>query len=199
MNTCKRLSIFLLTLLTACAPPRPAEEVAKPEVLPLTERTERTTVISSWEISGAMAARNKNKAWTASINWLQRGANNYQIRLFGPLGSGTVMIDKKGSVVTYRDGPKTVTSNNPDQLLQEQTGIRLPVNNLYYWVRGLPAPGKVQSVKHDRYNHLILLRQDGYTIEYPGYTSVKNTDLPSRIKLQGKGIFIKMVIKKWSV
>lgn len=155
--------------------------------------------VSSWDISGAMAARSKSKAWSASINWLQQGAGSYQIRLFGPLGSGTVMIQKQGGRITFRDGAKSSSSSNADQLLMQQTGVRLPVSSLYYWVRGIPAPGAVQSAKKDKSQHLQLLRQSGYTIEYTGYTRVANIDLPSQIRLQGNGIFIKLVIKRWKI
>ncbi|HHF7349399.1 TPA: lipoprotein insertase outer membrane protein LolB [Legionella feeleii] len=157
------------------------------------------TAVSSWEISGAMAARNKSKGWSASLNWVQSGPGQYQIRLSGPLGSGTVLVNKKGGVVTLRDGPKTASSSNADELLKQQTGVRLPVNNLYYWVRGLPAPGAVQSAKKDQANRLTLLRQSGYTIEYPQYTTVGKYVLPSQIRLQGNGVFIKVVIRRWRV
>lgn len=154
---------------------------------------------ASWELSGAMAARSKNKAWSASVNWTQNGASSYQIRLFGPLGSGTVMISRQGGLINFRDGPKSSTSKNAEQLLQQQTGVRLPVNNLYYWVRGIPAPGAVQSVKKDAGNRLQILRQGGYTIEYLGYNMYGSTALPSKIRLQGNGVFIKMIIKRWKV
>ncbi|KTC72410.1 outer membrane lipoprotein LolB [Legionella birminghamensis] len=155
--------------------------------------------ISSWEVSGAMAARSKNKAWSASVNWVQRGASNYQIRLFGPLGSGTVLIQKQGGQVSFRDGPKSASSSNAEQLLLQQTGVRLPVSSLYYWVRGVPAPGKVQSAVKDSSGYLSLLRQAGYTIQYLGYTKAGNAYLPSQIKLQGNGVFIKFIIKRWKV
>lgn len=155
--------------------------------------------ITSWEISGAMAARNKSKGWSASINWIQRGSGSYQIRLYGPLGGGTVIINKQGGVVTLRDGAKTASSGNADDLLMKQTGVRLPVANLYYWVRGLPAPGSVQAAKRDSANRLVLLRQGGYTIEYNQYTSVGQVVLPTNIRLQGNGVFLKLVIKRWRV
>lgn len=155
--------------------------------------------ISSWQISGAMAARSKNKAWSASINWMQRGANSYQIRLFGPLGSGTIIIQKQGGVVSFRDGAKSASSANAEQLLLRQTGVRLPVHNLYYWVRGIAAPGNVQGTAKDASGHLSILRQGGYTIQYLGYMPAGNTYLPSQIKLQGNGVFIKLVIKHWGL
>jgi len=153
---------------------------------------------ASWEISGALAAKNKNKAWTAQVNWQQRGSDTYQIRLFGPLGSGTVMIEKKGGVIHFQDGKKSSTSSNAEQLLAEQTGVRLPVSNLYYWVRGLPAPGGVQAEKRAT-GKLLQLRQSGFTIDYPEYTKVGNTQLPSIIRLQGNGVYMKLVIKRWKI
>ncbi|KTC76807.1 lipoprotein insertase outer membrane protein LolB [Legionella brunensis] len=161
--------------------------------------TSSASAVSSWEISGAMAARSKKKGWNVSINWLQRGMGHYQIRLFGPLGSGTVLINKTGGVITFRDGPKTASSSNAEELLKQQTGIRLPVNSLYYWVRGLPAPGHVQGEKRDDAHRLLVLKQSGYIIDYGQYTSVGKTVLPSVIKLQGNGVFIKLVIKRWRI
>lgn len=198
----KKISGILLAsslLITACAPPRPAAEMPTNERLPLAERKVQTERVSNFEISGAMAARSKNKGWSASINWLQQGANNYQLRLFGPLGGGTVIIDKKGSTLTYREGNHTASSTNAEQLLLDKTGIRLPVNNLFYWVRGLPAPGSVQSTAHDQYNHLTQLRQAGYTVNYTRYTSVNGVDLPSMIRLDGHGVMVKLVIKRWKI
>ncbi|KTC87909.1 lipoprotein insertase outer membrane protein LolB [Legionella drozanskii] len=155
--------------------------------------------ISSWDISGAMAARSKNKGWSATVNWVQRGASQYQIRLSGPLGSGTVLISRSGGVVTLRDGPKTASSSNAESLLKQQTGVSLPVSNLYYWVRGIPAPGSVQGEKRDAAGRLVQLRQGGYTIQYPQYSSAGGTSLPTTVRLQGNGIFIKMIIKSWRV
>ena len=163
-------SLYLLLLpsllLVACAPPRPALTPAENIVKPVEERREEIQTIRSFEISGAMAARNPKKSWTASINWLQTGAANYQIRLFGPLGSGTVLIKRSGGLVSFQDGPKRVSSSNAAQLLQRETGVRLPVQSLFYWVRALPAPGGAPKISRDRYNHIKTLRQNGYTVQY---------------------------------
>lgn len=211
MNALKRIGFLSFAILTACAPPKtfiPANDkplAIQPEKHIHEEKnTEQissapTKSPASWELSGALAARNKTKAWTASVNWLQRGSGSYQIRLSGPLGSGAILIEKQNGQVKFRDGAKSASSTNADELLQKQTGIRLPVNNLYYWVRGLPAPGAVQSAKRSPSNQLLVLHQSGFVIEYLGYSKTGNSVLPSLIKLQGNGIFIKLVIKHWKV
>ncbi|KTC66449.1 outer membrane lipoprotein LolB (plasmid) [Legionella adelaidensis] len=199
MQTWKRTLIVSTALLTACASQTPAPEAPQNQNMPVEKRTAQTQTISSWALSGAMSAKNAQKAWSAGINWQQQGATNYQIRLMGPLGGGTVLVEREGGAVTYKDGPKTATSNNADDLLLKQTGIRLPVNNLYYWVRGLPAPGPVQASKYDEFNHLSMLKQSGYTVNYERYTSTQKGDLPSKIRLTGNGVTIKLVVKNWTV
>lgn len=194
-----KLTIISCCLLAACTTPKPAEAPPTNKVMPVEKRAAATATVSSWEIRGAMAAKSDKKGWSATLNWQQKGPSAYQIRLIGPLGGGTVVINKSGGQVTYQDGPKKVSSSNADELLHKETGIRLPVNNLYYWVRGLPAPGGVQSAEHDQYNHLTRLKQSGYTIDFTQYTSVKGIDLPSMIRLQGQGVTLKLVIKQWSV
>lgn len=197
MNNIKRLIIVSFCLLTACAPPRPAEELPTNKVIPLEKRKAETATVSSWQIRGAMAAKSKTKGWSATMNWQQSGPSSYQIRLMGPLGGGAVLISRKGSNITIQDGPKKTTSTNANELLQKETGITLPVDNLYYWIRGLPAPGGVQSEHHDQFNHLAQLKQSGYTIDFTKYTSVKGIDLPSMIRLEGNGVMVKVVIKSW--
>jgi outer membrane lipoprotein LolB len=209
------LKLFLVApvfLLAACAPhttvnqsmspdkatPSTQAETA-PKVVSVEKRKAETATISSWEIRGALAAKNKAKGWSASMNWVQNGPGSYHIRLMGPLGAGTVLISKNGGAITFQDGPKKITSSNADELFLQQTGIRLPVTNLYYWVRGLPAPGAVSSEHRDQSNHLAQLRQSGYTINFGQYTTVKGADLPSLIRLEGNGVMIKVIIKNWRV
>lgn len=212
MNTCKYIGVFSVCLLTACAPHKSTTEQApngaiQPQLnepnKPVTEVEGKPNTsaakLSSWEISGAMAARNNKKGWSASLNWAQQGINHYKIRLFGPLGGGSIIIEKSGGVITYADGPKKISSRNADELLVQQTGIRLPVNNLYYWVRGLPAPGAVQSSHVDQHHNLSTLNQAGYTIHYSNYTTINNVSLPGKIQLQGRDATIKLVIKQWKI
>lgn len=197
MNVYKLLATASSCLLMACAP------IKKPDIMPLNQPetitqvpVTQTSSLTSWDLSGAIAARNKQKSWTASLNWLQQGPNSYQIRLMGPLGGGTVMIEKHNGIITFRDGPKTISSTDADKLLFTQTGVRLPVSHLYYWVRGVPAPGQTHA---DSRHQVSQFNQDGYNIMYSQYMKVRELVLPSKIKLEGHGVVIKLVIKRWKI
>ncbi|MDF1684681.1 MAG: lipoprotein insertase outer membrane protein LolB [Legionellaceae bacterium] len=199
----KKLITVSLVLLTGCAPPETPDAALISHEPPQASKTLKTRTakqISSWTINGAIAAKNKTEAWTASINWKQNGPNNYQIRLFGPLGGGSMLIEKKGGVVTYQDAQKRTKSYNADELMYQQTGIRIPIKNLYYWIRGLPAPGTVQSAQYEQYNQtkrLSYLKQDGYAVKYLNYTNNEDISLPSKIYVQSSKGNLKIIIKRW--
>lgn len=198
------IGLSLLLLLGGCA----QKNVITNEQTLVTEKTEQTKLkktsknpvdLNTWVLSGAMSAKNEKKAWSASVDWQQDGANQYKIRLFGPLGGGAVMIEKQGTMVTYKDGPKVASSKNPDQLLSQQTGVRLPVKNLYYWVRGLAAPTPIQNIQHDTQHNISTLKQDGYHVEYIRYMKVNELYLPNQIRLSGHGINVRFIIKHWHI
>lgn len=167
-------------------------ETAKPD-----GHAKSTAAINSWEIKGLMGVRSPKKSWSAQINWVQNGPGSYHIRLYGPMGGGTVLIDRSNGVVTYQDGNKKVSSKQASTLMQQQTGIALPVESLYYWVRGLPAPGGVGTTQYGAQHQLLMLRQSGYTLTYSDYLSKGGYQLPTKLRLEGHGLLIKLVIKSW--
>ena len=206
MNTCKPIITLSCCLLMACAPIKKPDDMALHQPYTPTSPVEATvqapvsdvSQLTSWNMSGAIAARNQRQSWTATLNWRQKGPESYQIRLMGPLGGGSVVIEKQNGIITFRDGPKTISSKDVDQLMFKQTGVRLPVSHLYYWVRGIKAPGKTSSKQVVSAQRVSHLNQDGYTILYSQYMKVRDLILPSKIKLEGHGVVIKLVIKQWN-
>lgn len=196
MNWKKIVSLSVI-FLTGCAPTVTPDSTMSSHAIPETVKIRTASEMSSWTITGALAAKNKTDAWTASIHWAQNGPNNYKIRLFGPLGGGSILIENKNGVLTYQDGQKRIKSHNAESLMYQQTGIRIPIQDLYYWVRGLPAPGAVKSAGHDSSQNLTYLEQAGYAIKYINYTNRNGINLPSKIHVSGPKGNLKIIIKRW--
>ncbi len=196
-----RITWLCLSFLTACSPPPPVVSSlpAAPMVEHPSAKHQSAADLASWRITGAIAAKKKNKAWSASLTWQQFSANQYLIRLFGPLGGGTMIIEKKGALITYRDGQKILKSTDADQLLAQETGFHLPIHHLYYWVRGLAAPGVTHKSQFNQDGQLIALTQAGYTLHYTAYTTVDNLVLPTKIQLENQEGTVKLVIKHWQI
>jgi outer membrane lipoprotein LolB len=207
MTFLKKICFISILITTACTTTKPPQELSVNNNLGTQTASTSSEInarknassITSWEMSGAIAAKNQQKGWSASINWIQYNSNQYQIRLMGPLGGSTIIIEKKGSHIIYRDGSKSIASTNAEELLQKQTGVRLPVRNLFYWVRGLPAPGQFESYSYDAAHHLNHLKQSGFNITCSDYTYEKSVMLPQKVIVQGNGVIVKLIIRKWNI
>jgi outer membrane lipoprotein LolB len=71
------------------------------------------------------------------------------------------------------------------------------LTQLFWWVRGLPAPDSPSQVTLDTDSQLNRLEQDGWKIQYLSYLEQDGYTLPERIKLQGQDLQVTLVIKDW--
>lgn len=153
----------------------------------------------NWSLSGMIAARTSNNAWSASIQWRQQGSQ-YQIALFGPLGTQAVnLFGMNGFAELNTADGKRFVSSSPEELLASQTGWRLPVSNLYFWIRGMPVPQARSAAQYDAAHHLIALDQNGWSVRYLNYMHIGNYYLPARIFLYHPALNVKILINQWQI
>lgn len=183
--------LSLILALSACAPLKQLSPELLTHKTPNQEHPNKPP--QSFNISGAIGAKNKHHAWTATFYWTQQDANNYQILIYGPVGSTAIEITRSKGLVTYREGKKIIRTQQADLLLAKETGIRLPVDNLYYWIRGKAAPGKVTSQRVSDEHDLLALQQAGFNIIYSDY----HEHYPRKLFINGHELMIKIVIKHW--
>jgi outer membrane lipoprotein LolB len=166
-----------------------------------TARQTRLAQLAAWQVEGRIGVISGQEGWHATFQWTQQEPN-YRIDLIGPLGQGRVVIESDGQEVRVQtqDG-QSWTAPNPDDLLEQTLGSRLPVNGLRYWVRGLPAPGPTPVLQTDANGRLTRLEQNGWVIEYLIYapTSILNLDLPQRVIAQHRDLSVKLVIEQWTL
>ena len=190
------LALALAAVLAGCAtPPSPSPEAAAAWIA----RQPELARLTRWQAVGRIGVINGQDGWHASFQWAQRDAE-YRIDLIGPLGQGRVLVrgDGRDVNVQTQDGQHW-TAPDPDALLEQTLGVRLPVNGLRYWIRGLPEPGGSTAPQVDAGGRLIRLEQNGWVIEYPAYTptSALNLDLPERIVARREDLSVKLVIERW--
>jgi outer membrane lipoprotein LolB len=155
--------------------------------------------LKTWNIDAMIGIRNvaKHDSGSASMQWQQSRAN-YSILLFGPLGAGsTKLTGQPGSVTLAMADGKTFHAKTPELLVTQQTGWRLPVSNLYYWVRGLPVPSLPADKKLDSSNHLVELSQGGWRVQYLDYKTINQIDMPTKILLANPDLNVKIIIRSW--
>jgi len=183
----KRFLLILVVFLSACVslpklPPSPASQ------------------LDAWRLKGRIAISTDSENWTASVYWQQQDSA-YQLRLNMPLGQGALLLegDEKGVIMRTAD-KKTYKAANADALMSDVLKLDLPVTNLRFWIRGLPAPHSAP----DRYllndkKQLRHLQQEGWFITYLHYVNVEGIVLPKKMFLENQSIKVKIAILEWEI
>ncbi|GGJ92991.1 lipoprotein insertase outer membrane protein LolB [Pseudomonas matsuisoli] len=160
------------------------------------EHKARVATLDGWQISGKVGIRAPRDSGSGSLFWLQR-QDYYDIRLSGPLGRGAARLTGRPGAVQLESSEGRYAAESPEALLTRQVGWQLPVSNLLWWIRGLPAPDSKSRVSLDAGSHLARLEQDGWSIEYTRYADFDGYTLPERLKLTGQDVEVILVVKEW--
>ncbi len=195
-----RFYIFLLLAccLAGCAT-LPEQPGPQNQAMSWQERSATLAKLQNWEISAIMAVRTHpdNEGGSANLTWQQRN-QAYDIMLYGPLGIGAIKIyGQPGHVSLETAEGKQFNAASPELLLAQQTGWQLPVSDLLYWIRGLPAKGSPSNMQFDSSHHLRHLNQSGWRIDYLRYSAVNQMDVPTKLTLENSRIKIKIIVNEW--
>ncbi|RDE18136.1 outer membrane lipoprotein LolB [Motiliproteus coralliicola] len=211
MNAIRLTTLALLVLLAGCGiqPQQPVIETGP--LLSWQERSQQLLPLSRWTVLGKVSIRNGDRRDSASLNWSQN-LDHYRIFMAGPLGQGAVNIEgsERLGITLEVSGEGRYHADSPEQLLQQRLGWSVPVSQMPYWIRGLPAPEQAHIKVLDNYNRLERLHQGGWDIRYLGYQqqspqnaanpSQTRALLPRKIELRrGNELRLLMVLKQWQL
>ena len=199
MKLMRNLLAPALTLLMAgCAGLSPQESVegtGNPE--DWNNHKAHIAQIDGWQISGKIGIQAPQDSGSGTLFWLQR-QDYFDIRLSGPLGRGATRLTGRPDAVALEvAGQGRFEAESPEALVESQLGWQLPVSNLLWWVRGLPAPDSRSRISLGSHGRLANLQQDGWDVQYLSYADEDGYALPSRIKLAGRDLQITLVVKDW--
>lgn len=177
---------LMALIITACASTPAGNPFNQPMSWPARAKMQHS--VTHWRTKGSMGISVNGKSGIAYVDWYLKNKNTYAIDLSGPLGIGDTLLESTPqNVQLLKQGNLIAQSSNADQLLEQELGWSLPVENLYYWIRGIPAPNLRAKMTWDQYNHLQTLKQQGWSVEYLQYTRIPNSlpglDLPTEIVL----------------
>jgi outer membrane lipoprotein LolB len=162
---------------------------------------QRYSVLESmedWDFTGRIAVRDDQEAHNSRIRWRQRG-EDFVINLWGALNIGaTEIVGSAQQVRLQQERQEPLITNSPEELIREQLGYELPVENLRYWIKGIPAPGQRASPTFNEHNQLTSLRQSGWQIEYLSYTNYALETLPTQIRMEKQPLRLEFIMR-WTV
>lgn len=177
MNTIRVGLLAALLALQGCS------TLKTPEIVPADPES-----LTEWSVEGSVLIKNgKGKQETFFEYKNINGEYEIAVRPDSPVG-------KTGAVVKGREGePESITveAQNP-KAEKIATAIKetLPVDNMSYWLRALPATdGAELKQKNDIVTNM---KDDGWKIEYDDYMQVSRYRLPERLEMQKSDTQVKI-------
>lgn len=187
-------ALAILLTLAGCAP-QPIKPVDSWDT-----HRDRLTALDTWQISGRMAVRLPDDSNSARLRWHQQ-QDQFRIDLSGPFGQGrTVIRGQPGQVTLTQGSDEPLEASSAEELIWQATGWLIPVDQLLYWVRGIPAPDSVPTRMTTNAAGLVAeLEQSGWHLHYSNYTLIDDFwHLPQRIVASRDSIRLTLVIHEWS-
>lgn len=195
-----RLSILLLVLLLAsgCA----HRSLTPPQ--DVLEHQRQVQAIGDWTLTGKLGIRTPEDSGSASLKWAQKIAN-YQINLSGPLGQKSMIITGTPDKVRLEQtGEPAQEAKTAEALIKKSVGWTLPVAQLAYWVRGVPAPKlRITHLQQNQNGLIDQLIQGDWNITYSNYRDQDfngtTLPLPGKITAEYKDVRLILVIRDWKL
>lgn len=187
------LLVVLLATLAGCQsiPQKPAGGTGQQPYL---------QKIPRWEAEGKIAIRKGEERESASFKWSQQ-QENYVIHLFGPFGQGATWLRRTSRSVTLENAKTGVRrATTAEALMQDVMGWQVPVSNLRFWLRGLPAAKPAPTeLRRDGTGLLTGLQQQGWQVDYSKYENFSGWWLPTKVVARRDDLLITAVIKSWQL
>jgi outer membrane lipoprotein LolB len=164
-------------------------------------RSARLAQLDQWELSGKLAVRQPSDSGTAIINhWIQDG-EAYDLALSSSfLGMGsTTLRGVPGFIELTLANGETYRSSEPEALVAAATGWQLPLDDLVWWIRGLPSPASDYRLLFEEQGRLAMIRQAGWEIRYDRWQPflADYPELPARITALKDDKRVRVVISDW--
>lgn len=181
--------------------------VHQPSLTPpdnLLEHQRQLQAINQWQINGKLGVRTADDSGSASLKWAQQNSD-YQINISGPLGQKRMIITGTANMVRLEQTGEIVQeARTPEALIKKQLGWTLPVTQLAYWVRGVPAPnGRITHLEQNGAGLLAQLQQGEWLITYSKYTDQpfngKTFALPGKVTAEYKDVRLILAIRQWQL
>ncbi len=155
--------------------------------------------LNEWSISGKVGIRTQQKAASALLNWQQCG-DNYHIRMSGPLGAGSIYLYGNQYQATLEAQKETITAANAQQLLAH-TGWPIPVDELQYWLRGLPLADKPFTQTADTETPGFV--QSDWSLQFSKTLTANRHDssytLPAKAIAEGNNMKVTLLLRSWDL
>jgi outer membrane lipoprotein LolB len=184
----RALTLIGCCALAACATTRTVAPSTKWE-----QRAGELQGAGDWQLDGRAAVALGSQGWQATLTWRQM-ESRAELHLAGPFGIGALVLKQTSEGLSLNGAPP---SDAVESLVQEKLGFALPIENLHYWLLGVPNPQSTFDLSRNDQDRAKALSQAGWSIAYDRYMPVAGDLLPARLVLTSGDVRVRIVIDHW--
>lgn len=149
--------------------------------------------LEGFAAQGRVNVRSQTEANTAMFDWLATPERDV-LSLSTPLGNivaELTIVYQQGEVVSasLKHGQTTEVAADPESLLQNISGLTLPVSGMRWWLRGLPDDRFPYTRSGESFT------QSGWLVSPSDF---RDGALPYKIELTRDDLRIRVMISEWS-
>lgn len=147
---------------------------------------------------GRIAVVAGTDGFNGRLRWVQEGSRS-TVSLDGPLGVGGVRIVSDGNTLnlTNPSGQALDSAAAHDELVRRM-GFEPPLNNLRYWLQGVPDPSTPGTEVPDAQGYLGTLTQAEWTVTFSAYMQTADGALPQRLTVTRGAVKVKLILESWT-
>lgn len=151
--------------------------------------------IRTWQATGKASVRDASEATTLSIDWQRDGVRD-NVVLTGPLGQGRAELSGSGSNYLLKANGEEYPAESLSQMGAMLFDPALPLNEIGFWIRGIPAPNQPFIADYNELGLLGRLEQAGWQVDYQRYVG-EALPLPDKIEITRDDATAKIIVKTW--
>ena len=190
-------ALALLALLAGCRTLPPAVVAGPGADAPWPEQRAALEQFDRYSLSGRVAVAANGQGFTAGLRYAQQ-PKRADLSLDGPLGIGGLRIGLAGADIE-------VTNSRGQQLdgaaareeIETRLGFELPLDELRWWLLGLPAPGKSDVETAPDSGEIRGFVQNGWHVAIDTRAPALGFSLPRRLTAERGGTKMKLLVEKW--
>jgi outer membrane lipoprotein LolB len=188
---------LVVMAVASCRTAPPSKAVMGPGAdAPWPEQLAALKSVDRYSLDGRVAVAANGQGFSASLRYAQSGPRT-DLSLDGPLGIGglRVALDGGDLVITTSRGEKL---DGPEARaeLERRLGFELPLEQMRWWLLGVPAPGEVAVNSADS-GEIRDFTQAGWRVTINARTPGLGFSLPQRLTAEREGARLKLLVQAW--
>ena len=186
--------VFAGLWLAGCAA-RPVAPL--PDISPWETRQALLGGLETWAINGRVAVRTDDDGFNGKLRYTHT-AGDFVAVLSGPLGIGTVQLERDDGVLVFTDKDGVVTEfSDPEIELKYRFGWDVPLDSLRYWALGIPDPSRPADTVLNDDGQLASMVQGGWDIVVTRYAETGGESMPKRLTVANAATKVTLFIDRW--